>query len=166
MKHSTDIRRLALRAGIVAAIASASGILHAASSATQDVDITVQNVNEISVGTTVTVNINTAVAGANPSGSATSNYSITTNSATAKKITAQLVSALTTGLTLSVNLQAPSTGTSAGVTPLTTAAVDVVTSIDAVAAGSLSISYAATATVAVAPNTYSADVTYTVVDDS
>lgn len=166
MKQTNNNVRAALRAAITLVITSGGGVALAASSATQDVDITVQNVNEISVGTAVTLNINTAVAGGNPGGAATSNYSITTNSSTSKKITAQLVGALTAGLTLNVNLQAPSTGTSAGVTALSTSANDVVTSIEAVAASALTISYAATATVAVAPNTYSADVTYTIVDDS
>jgi len=165
MNEKEHIRRRAIRAAVAAAML-ASGAALAASSATQDVDITVQNVNEISVGTAVTLTINTAVAGGNPGGTATSSYSITTNSATSKKITAQLGGALAAGLTLSVNLQAPSTGNSSGVTALSTSASDVVTSIEAVAASALSISYAATATVAVAPNTYSADVTYTIVDDS
>jgi len=169
MKHSIRIRRgarPALAAAIASAMAAASGIAQAASSATQDVDITVQNVNEISVGTAVTLTINTAIAGGNPGGTALSNYSITTNSSTSKKITAQLVGALTAGLSLSVSVQAPSTGTSAGVAVLTTSPSDVVNSIEAVAASGLTISYSATATVAVAPNTYSADVTYTIVDDS
>jgi hypothetical protein len=148
-----------------------SGSAWAASSATQDVDITVQSVNEISVGSTVTLTINSATAGQNPSGTASSTYAITTNSATSKKITAQLGAALSTGLTLSVYLQAPSGATSSG-TPAAPVALsnasasDVVTSIDAVAASSLTIDYTATATVAVAPNTYAAEVTYTIANDS
>ncbi len=155
--------------GIVAGVICAAGIgggAHAADTATQDVDITVQDVNEISVGAAVTLNVNSATAGVSPTGLASSTYSITTNSATSKKITAQLTSALTAGLTLSTNLQAPSTGTSAGVVVLSTTASDAVTSIEAVAATGLTISYAATATVAVAPNTYTAEVTYTIVNDS
>ena len=159
-----DRRRLFV--GAAALFASAGGPVMAADSATQDVDITVQAVNEISVGTAVALTINSATAGVNPSGIASSTYSITTNSTASKKITAQLAGALTSGLTLSVNLQAPSTGTSAGVTPLSTSPADVVSSIESVAATGLTISYAATATVAVAPNSYSADVTYTIVNDS
>jgi hypothetical protein len=143
----------------------------AASSATQDVDITVQSVNEISVGSTVTLTINSAVAGQSLTGSTTSTYAITTNSATSKKITAQLATPLDSGLTLSVFLQAPAGGTSAGslaapVALNSATASDVVTSIEAVAAPSLTINYAATAAVTVAPNTYSADVTYTITNDS
>lgn len=162
MNHS--MRNFRVLAGVAGLLAI--GTAHAADSATQDVDITVQAVNEISVGAAVTLAINSATAGGNPSGNASSTYSITTNSTASKKITAQLAGALTSGLSLSVNLQAPSTGSSAGVTSLTTTASDVVTSIEAVAATGLTISYAATATVAVAPNTYAADVTYTIVNDS
>lgn len=155
-------------AALGVALASSAG---AASSATQDVDITVQSVNEISVGGTVTLTINSATAGQNPTGTASSTYAITTNSATSKKITAQLAAPLGTGLTLSVLLQAPSGATSSGslATPValsSSAASDVVTSIEAVAASGLTIDYSATATVSVAPNTYSADVTYTITNDS
>jgi hypothetical protein len=164
MKQAKRFGRQVL-AGVAAVVATVGGV-HAADTATQDIDITVQAVNEITVGTTVTLNINSATAGGAPSGTASSTYSITTNSATSKKITAQLSAALTSGLTLSANLQAPSTGTSTGDTPLSTTPSDVVTSIEAVAATGLTIGYSATATVSVAPNTYSADVTYTIVNDS
>ena len=157
-------RRLKLLA--IAAVLLPGGAALAADNATQDVDITVQAVNEISVGAAVTLTINSATAGSNPSGAATSSWNITTNSTASKKVTAQLTATLASGLSLSVNLQAPTTGTSAGLTALTTSASDVVTSIEAVAASGLTINYAAAATVAVAPNTYSADVTYTIVNDS
>jgi hypothetical protein len=149
---------------LAAALAGATAT--AADNATQDVDITVQAVNEISVGSTVTLTINSATAGGNPAGAASSTWNITTNSVTSKKITAQLTAALSSGLSLSVDMQAPGTGTSAGVTALSTSPSDVVTSVEAVAASGLTINYSATATVAVAPNTYSADVTYTIVNDS
>jgi hypothetical protein len=165
MNQSMRLRHHRTLAG-VATLLAVGGVAHAADTATQDVDITVAAVNEISVGSTVTLTINSAAAGADPSGNASSTYSITTNSTESKKITAQLASALTSGLSLSVNLQAPSTGVSAGATALTTSASDVVTSIEAVAAPGLTIGYTATATVAVAPNTYAADVTYTIVNDS
>jgi hypothetical protein len=165
MKQSICIRHYSVFVGAAALFAS-MGAVHAADSATQDVDITVQAVNEISVGTAVALTVNSASAGVNPTGIISSTYSITTNSTVSKKITAQLTGALTAGLTLSANLQAPSTGTSAGATPLSTSPVDVVNSIEAVAATGLTISYAATATVAVAPNSYIAEVTYTVVNDS
>ena len=165
MKTSVCLdHRRKLLAACVSLLAGAAAF--AADNATQDVDITVQAVNEITVGPTVTLTINSATAGSNPSGTASSTWNITTNSVSSKKITAQLAAALSSGLTLSANLQAPSTGTSSGVTTLSTTASDVVTSIEAVAATGLTINYAATATVAVAPNTYSADVTYTIVNDS
>ena len=151
--------------------AALGGTAWATSSATQDVDITVQSVNEISVGGTVTLTISSATAGQIPSGSTSSTYAITTNSTTSKKITAQLVSPLATGLTLSVFLQAPSTGSSSGspgapIALSDTSANNVVTSIEAVVASGLTITYTATATEVVAPNTYSADVTYTITNDS
>jgi hypothetical protein len=152
-------------AAAIAALLATSRLASAADTATQDVDITVQTVNEISVGSTVTLTVNSATAGGNPTGTASSTYSITTNSAASKKITAQLAGALTSGLSLSANLQAPSTGVSAGAVTLSTTASDAVTSIEAVAATGLTIGYSATATVAVAPNTYAADVTYTIVND-
>lgn len=161
MKHHHHYKVLV---GTAALIASAIGSVHASNTATQDVDITVQSINEISVGTAVTLTINSATAGGNPSGNASSTYSITTNSASSKKITAELAGVLNPGLTLSVILQAPSTGTSAGVTQLSILPTDVVTDIEAVAAPALTIGYSATATVGVAPNTYNADVTYTIVD--
>jgi len=166
MKPSICIRHFPIFVGAAALFASAGGAVHAADSATQDVDITVQSVNEISVGTAVTLNVNSATAGVNPTGLVGSTYSITTNSTASKKITAQLAGALSGGLALSVNLQAPSTGTSAGTTLLSTSPVDVVNSIEAVTASGLTISYSATATVAVAPNSYVAEVTYTIVNDS
>jgi hypothetical protein len=166
MKNSSCLdRRLKLLA--IAAVLLPGPAALAADTATQDVDITVQAVNEISVGATVALTINSATAGSNPSGTATSSWNITTNSTASKKVTAQLAAALTSGLSLSVNLQAPSTGTSAGLTALSSGTgSDVVTSIEAVAASGLTISYSATATVAVAANTYSADVIYTIVNDS
>jgi hypothetical protein len=165
MKQSICIRHYPICMG-VAALLAVSGAAHAADSATQDLDITVQAVNEISVGTAVALSVSSAAAGVNPTGIISSTYSITTNSTVSKKITAQLTGALTGGLALSVNLQAPSTGTSAGTALLSTSPVDVVNSIEAVAATGLTISYSATATVAVAPNSYVAEVTYTIVNDS
>jgi len=170
--NSLRFQKKTIACAVLAALGVAlGGSAEAASSATQDVDITVQSVNEISVGGTVTLTINSATAGQNPTGTTTSTYAITTNSATGKKITAQLVAPLDTGLTLSVFLQAPSGATSSGslaapVALSSSSASDVVTSIEAVAANGLTINYSATATVAVTPNTYSADVTYTITNVS
>jgi hypothetical protein len=167
MNHLEQNRRVWLLAmGVALGVVAAGGSVQAADTATQDVDITVQAVNEISVGSAVSLTVTTATAGSEPTGTAGSTYSITTNSATSKKITAQLGGALTSGLSLTANLQAPSTGSSAGATSLSTTAADVVTSIEAVAASGLTIGYSASATVAVAPNTYAVDVTYTIVNDS
>lgn len=164
MKPLICIRHYSIFAGAAALLAA--GGVHAADSATQDVDITVQAVNEISVGAAVALTVGSAAAGVSPAGIISSTYSITTNSTVSKKITAQLAGALAGGLSLSANLQAPSTGTSAGATVLSTSPVDVVNSIEAVTATGLTISYTAAATVAVAPNSYVAEVTYTIVNDS
>ncbi|HEY6125054.1 MAG TPA: hypothetical protein VIV63_10390 [Steroidobacteraceae bacterium] len=165
MIQSMRIRLPAIFVGVASLLASPGGAVHASDTAAQTVDITVQAVNEIALGTAVTLNVNSAAAGINPTGLASSTYSITTNSTASKKITAQLLAAPTSGLTLSVNLQAPSTGVSAGSVPLGVAPVDAVNSIEAVTASGLTISYAAAATVAVAPTSYSAEVTYTIVND-
>ena len=110
MKKSICIRHHRIFAG-AAALLAAGGAAHAADTITQDVDITVQSVNEISVGAAVALSVSSAAAGINPTGIISSTYSITTNSTTSKKITAHLTGALTAGLTLSANLQAPSTFT-------------------------------------------------------
>ncbi|MEJ0036552.1 MAG: hypothetical protein WDO68_10765 [Gammaproteobacteria bacterium] len=138
-----------------------------ADSAVQDVDLTVQEVNDISVGGTVSLALTSSSAGQTLTGNSSSTYSLTSNSATGKKITAQLSAPLETGLGLKVALQAPSGGTSAGAVALNSvSAVDVVTGVSAVAEADLTIDYTATAAPTVAPDTYSAEVTYTIVSDT
>jgi hypothetical protein len=162
--QSRAVRRVTRLAAV--ALVVAAGAVHADNEATQDISIAVSSVNEIEVGIgSVAINVSTATAGSTPSGTGSSTYAITTNATASKKITAALVSALASGLTLSTNLQAPSTGSSAGVTGLSTTAADVVTSIEAVAQSGLTIDYAATATIAVASGSYDADVIYTLVDN-
>jgi hypothetical protein len=165
MKENTMKKTLAHKALPLALTLLSGGTALAADTATQDLNITVAAVNEITVGSTVTLNINTATAGQIPTGTATSSYAITTNSATSRKITAELDEALQSGLTLSANMAAPSTGTSAGETALSVTASDVVTSIEAVAQSGITINYSATAAVSVATGTYPADVVYTIVAD-
>ena len=165
MKKSICIRHSRTVLGAAALFVSAGGSVYATNSASQNVDIDVTAVNEIALGgAAVTLSVSSAAAGVNPTGVIGSTYSITTNSTTSKKITAQLGGALPAGLTLSANLAAPSTGVSSGAVALSTTPADVVTSIEAVTASGLSISYAATATVAVAPGSNIAAVTYTLVD--
>lgn len=160
-----NARKAAVAVAVVLPFASAAAF--AADSAVQDVEITVEEVNEITVGSTVSLSLTSASAGNPLTGTSSSTYAITSNSASGKKITAQLTEALGAGLGLKVTLEAPSGATSAGqVTLGNVSAVDVVTGIAGVAEDSLSIDYAATATTAVEPDTYAAEVTYTIVNDT
>lgn len=132
------------------------GVTGTASSQTanQVVTIVVANINVISVSSgSLTLTINTATPGSAPSDavdSATS-YSVTTNGS-AIKITASLGSAYASGISLALNLGAPSGATSAGSTVLTTTAQDLVTGISSLNESTLGITYTASATTAAAPN--------------
>jgi len=168
MKKSICTRHSRAVMGAAALFVSAGGSVHASDTASQNVNLTVTEVNEISLGgATVPLTVGTLSAGT-LTGTIGSTYSITTNSATSKKITAQLGGALTSGLTLSTSLQAPSTGVSPGSpVALSTTAVDVVNSIEPVSAAGLTITYTSTATVAVAAGVQApVAVTYTIVNDS
>ena len=69
-----------------------------------------------------------------------------------------------TGVTLSVNLQAPTGGTSAGTVALSTIAANLVTGVSQVAQGSLTVTYtlSATAAAAVVTTNPTVTVTYTI----
>lgn len=140
----------------------------AASSDTQTVTYEVSAINEISVSAdTVSLTISTATAGSEPD-PATDNsttYNITTNG-TGMKITGAIDSAMPTGLTLEVNLAAPTGatgGTDVDISSATeTSAADLVTGITQVAEDNLTITYTLSATVEVAPTSGSKTVTFTV----
>lgn len=138
-----------------------------AQSTTQDVTIVVEEINEISVSGNVTLTINTATAGSNPDNATdnTTTYNITTNGSN-KKITGQLSAAYASGISLAVNLTAPTGGTSAGQTTLTdVSASDLVTGISNLAETGLTIAYTASATAAATPNSPGGEqktVTYTI----
>ena len=87
---------------------------------------------------------------------------MTTNQ-TSAKITASIGSAMPSGLTLQVNLSAPSGASSAGAQSLSTTAMDVVTGITKVAQSAIAVNYslAATAAAGVVSST-SRTVTYTI----
>ena len=87
---------------------------------------------------------------------------MTTNQ-TGAKITASIPAAMPAGLTLSANLAAPAGGTSAGLLPIGTVAVDLVTGITKVFAAGLSLTYQldATAAAGVVPSSTRV-VTYTI----
>lgn len=132
------------------------------SSATQDVTITVTAVDEISVSSS-TVSISVGVGTVH---NTTTTYSITTNSTTARVIKGEITSggALPTGVSLTVALTAPSTGSSQGAVTLQSGtANNLVTGITNVTGTGLQIDYAATATVNATPATLGArTITFTV----
>ena len=125
-----------------------------AQTVTQDVTIIVASISVLSVSAgTVSMTINTATPGSNPTDatdSATS-YALTTNGL-AKKMTAKIGFAYATGISLALNLTAPSGGTSLGSKTLTTIDQDMVTGISNLAESGVGISYTASATASAAPN--------------
>lgn len=130
---------------------------------THEVTVQVQEVNAITVGGDVELVVSETSAGQVPSRATTnSSFGITTNSMDARKITAALSGAYPDGVTLSAELTAPSTGTSAGVRGLSTNAVDLVTSIGPTAESNLGITYEAAATTQADPGTYTQTITYTI----
>jgi hypothetical protein len=129
---------------VIAAAASAS-----AQSTTQTVTLEIDAINEIAVAGTPSLTISAAVAGGAPSSAtaAGNTWSVTTNQSNAK-LTASIGSALPSGVTLSADLGAPAGATSAGLTALSTTAVDLVTGISKLNSAGLSLSYQLDATAA------------------
>lgn len=136
-------------AAALALAAAAFGARDAsAQTATQTVSYEVAAVNEISVSGSPSLVINSATAGSGlSSASASATYAITTNE-TNRKVTAQIDSNMPSGVTLSVTLDAPTGGTSAGAVNLSTTAQDVVTGVSSINQSGLSITYGLSATVA------------------
>lgn len=138
-----------------------------AQTATQTVTYEVQAVNEISVsGNPAALIVNSATAGSEPDAAtdATTTYSITINESN-KKVTGSIDTAMPANTTLSVNLTAPTGGTSTGSVDLTTTDQDLVTGISSLAESGLSISYTFSATSAAGTiSSASKTVTFTVAD--
>jgi cytoskeletal protein RodZ len=137
-----------------------------AGTATQTVTIVVSAINAISVsGPPGTLTVNAATAGSQPTpvSDNTTTYNITTNAVSGSpvKITGVLSAALPTGLTLTINLAAPSTGTSLGAVALSATPASLVTGIYQDINSSLMITYTASATVAAPIGTTSETVTLT-----
>jgi len=123
--------------------------LFAASSDTITLNYEVQAINEINIDdASVTLTVNTAVAGSQPTQvSQATTYDITTNCSTnGKKLTAAINTAMPAGLTLSLNVAAPTGGSSTGTTTITNVAADVVTGIDAVAESDIAMTFYLNAT--------------------
>lgn len=137
----------------------------AATTATATVTYTIGSIIAISVsGNPGTLTVNSATAGSNPTSAtdATTTYAVTSNIAT-QRVTGAIATAMPTGTTLSVNLAAPSGGTSAGTVALTTTAQNLVTGISNIAAAGNVITYTLAATVAAATVTNATNtVTYTI----
>lgn len=141
--------------GLVVAFALAvSGIAMAASTATQTVTYQVSTINEIAVsGDPGSLIINSAVSGAGSAPAeatdASTTYALTTNG-TGETISAGLDSDMPSGVTLSINLAAPTGGSSDGDVSLSSTAAEVVNSISGVAQSGLGITYKLDATMAAA----------------
>ena len=155
MKRRIKMRkRLSTIMAIVAALAMLfiAGPVMADGNDTQIVNYEVQAINEIHINDdSVTLTVISATAGSAPNQATdASTYNITTNvtSPATKKITAAIDSKMGTGLTLQINVKAPSTGTGGGAKTLSTTAENVVTAIGAVNQSKIPISYTLDATVA------------------
>jgi hypothetical protein len=131
--------------------ASLGSTISAQNTFDQDVTIVVQDSNVLSVSSsTVTLTLS-ATAGSNPTDTDNSTtYNITTNG-TSKKLTGQLGAAYASGISLDINLTAPTGGSSTQKT-LTTSAQDLVTGFGQIAESGLGITYSATATPSAVPN--------------
>jgi len=157
-------------AAAVALCLAAGAPVQAADTASHSVNFTVASINEIEIDAGVlNLTVDSATAGSQPTpANAASSYAITTNAATdGKKITAALDTPMPTGITLAVDMAAPSgSSASAGSVELGTTAVDVVNGIEGVAASGVAINYQLSATVAAAPVTGTKTVTYTIADEA
>lgn len=144
------------------ALLSAASVAQAQTS-TQNVTFQVNAVNQIAVAGSPSLTVNTATAGSAPTAAtASATWAVTTNQSNAK-VTASLDSDMPSGLTLSVDMGAPTGASSAGATALSSVSVDLVTGITKLAQGALSIGYSLSATTAAGVvSSTSRTVTYTI----
>jgi len=145
---------------------AANSLAIGGTTANQTVTYKVQAIDQISVsGDPGPLIINTATAGQQPTDATdtSTTYAITTNG-TGKKITGAIDTAMPTGVTLKINLLAPTGATSAGNVVLGIIAADLVTGISQVAESGLTITYTLSATVAATPGSGTRTVTLTIVD--
>lgn len=138
----------------IAILTVAAAFFHGALSASasnttsQTASYQVAAINEISVsGNPAALVINSATAGSAPNtvSDASTTWAITTNEAS-RKVTAAIDTAMPAGVTLTVNLGAPTGGTSAGAVTLGTIAADVVTGISKLNESAKTITYSLSAT--------------------
>ena len=153
------MKRTLMAAWILASAAT----IASAQTATQTVTFQVDAINQIAFTGSPSLIVNTATAGSDPtSATASGTWAVTTNQ-TGAKITASIGTNMPSGLTLSVNVSAPSVGSSAGAQTLSTTAVDVVTGITKHAQSGMNVSYSLSATAAAGVvSSTSRTVTYTI----
>jgi len=135
-----------------------------AASSYHSVAVKVEPINEITVNGILMLTIN-STGEVTDDTTCTLDWSTNATAQKGAKISAQLDSDYTTGLTLKAAV-APGTnsnGTSAGTQTLSTTSVDLVTGLTHESVTGSVITYTATATMAVAPATYTQSVTYTIV---
>lgn len=118
----------------------------------QSVTVSVQEINELSISSDVSLTIMSATPGGGPlpATDASATYNITTNG-TNKKLVGSLDSNFPPGISLKMLLQAPGAASSSEQT-LSDVAVDLTSGFGRFAAIDLTISYTAEATISVAPN--------------
>jgi CheY-like chemotaxis protein len=138
------LSRTAIVSGLLLMVLAGSS---AAQTATQTVTFQVDAINLVGVAGTPSLTVTTGTAGTATTSVTSSgeSWAVTTNQ-TGAKITASLASAMPAGLTLSATMTAPSGAASAGLQPLSTTAVDMVTTITRLSAPGLSMSYRLDAT--------------------
>jgi len=149
-KEHHEMKKSILFTLMGALVLGLSGMAMAASTATQTVTYEVQAINAIAVsGSPATLTVSAATAGSSPTqvSDATTSYGITTNESS-RKITAAINTNMPAGITLTIDLVAPTGGTSAGDVSLSTVAADAVTGISTLAESSKMITYKLSATIA------------------
>ena len=135
----------------------------AGTTVTHAVTVTVSAVNEVAIsGGAITMTINAAVAGSEPTTvtDATKSLSWTTNEATARKITV-VTDVITQKFTLKLTATGISGGTAASQLTITTTAQSLVTAINKTT-GTCTLSYAASATAAQGTGSDVHTLTYTI----
>ncbi len=140
--------RNTVRTAVALALVAIAGTAQA-QTATQTVTFAVNAINQIAFVGAPSLTITTAVAGSAPTSvsNAASTWAVTTNQ-TGAKITASIPSNMPAGLTLSASLVAPATAASTGFQPLSTTAVDVITTLTKLNQGGMAVTYKLDATAA------------------
>lgn len=152
---------------LVCGILSPALPVQAQQTGSQTITILVEDINEISIsGGPGNLTINTASAGSQPDDETDSSttYSLTTN-CSSKKISGAINVNMPQGVTLQVNMAAPSGASSLGYVTLSSSPSDLVTGITKIHATGLTITYRLSATVSAGiVSLGSKKVTFTITD--